>query len=264
MSRAPSPHGPRIEIRYCTQCRWLLRAAWLAQELLVTFEAEIGELALVPGSGGVFEVRADGALLWSRAERGRFPELKELKQLLRDRIAPGRTLGHSEGRRAEVARGRLRRIVSGGQTGADRAALDAARTLGLETGGWVPKGRVAEDGIVPQRYEGLREADAAEPAVRTLRNVRDSDATLVVSHGAPAGGSKLSLDEARRLGRPFLHLDLAGVGSDAGAATLARWLHEVDPETLNVAGPRASEDPRIADAVMRLLREALGGERGAP
>ena len=86
----------RVEIRYCTQCRWLLRAAWLAQELLTTFEAEVGELALVPGTGGVFEVRVDGAPVWSRAERGRFPEAKELKQLVRDRIAPGRSLGHSD------------------------------------------------------------------------------------------------------------------------------------------------------------------------
>jgi selenoprotein W-related protein len=86
----------RVEIRYCTQCRWLLRAAWLAQELLTTFEAEVGELALVPGTGGVFEVRVDGTPVWSRAERGRFPEAKELKQLVRDRIAPGRSLGHSD------------------------------------------------------------------------------------------------------------------------------------------------------------------------
>jgi selenoprotein W-related protein len=88
----------RIEIRYCTHCRWLLRAAWTAQELLTTFEDEIGELALVPGSGGVFEVWAGGELLWSRAERARFPELAELKQLVRDRIAPGKALGHSEPR----------------------------------------------------------------------------------------------------------------------------------------------------------------------
>ena len=87
----------RIEIHYCTQCRWLPRATWIAQELLTTFEEEIGELALVPGTGGIFELRADGDLLWSRKERGRFPELKELKQLIRDRIAPGRDLGHSEG-----------------------------------------------------------------------------------------------------------------------------------------------------------------------
>jgi selenoprotein W-related protein len=85
---------PRIEIEYCTQCRWLLRAAWMAQELLTTFEAEIGEVALVPGEGGIFEIRADGATVWSRRERGRFPEIKELKQLVRDIVAPAKDLGH--------------------------------------------------------------------------------------------------------------------------------------------------------------------------
>jgi selenoprotein W-related protein len=87
---------PRLELVYCRQCRWLLRAAWIAQELLTTFEAEIGEVALVPGKGGVFEVRLDGELLYSRATQGRFPETKELKQLVRDRVAPGRDLGHSD------------------------------------------------------------------------------------------------------------------------------------------------------------------------
>lgn len=86
----------RIEIEYCTQCRWLLRAGWIAQELLTTFEAEVGEVALKPGSGGVFEVRVDGDTVWSRKARGRFPELAELKQLVRDRIAPGKDLGHSD------------------------------------------------------------------------------------------------------------------------------------------------------------------------
>jgi selenoprotein W-related protein len=85
---------PRIEIEYCTQCRWLLRAAWMAQELITTFEAEIGEVALRPGQGGVFEVRAGDVTVWSRSERGRFPEIKELKQLVRDTIAPGKDLGH--------------------------------------------------------------------------------------------------------------------------------------------------------------------------
>ena len=87
---------PRIEIEYCTQCRWLLRAAWMAQELLTTFESGLGEVALLPGEGGIFEVRADGEKLWSRGERGRFPEIKELKQLVRDRVAPEKNLGHSE------------------------------------------------------------------------------------------------------------------------------------------------------------------------
>jgi selenoprotein W-related protein len=87
---------PRVEIEYCTQCRWLLRAGWMAQELLTTFEAEIGEVALVPGSGGQFEVRVDGHAIWSRKARGRFPEITELKQLVRDRVAPGKDLGHSD------------------------------------------------------------------------------------------------------------------------------------------------------------------------
>jgi selenoprotein W-related protein len=88
--------APRLELVYCTQCRWLLRAAWLAQELLTTFESELGEVALIPGSGGVFEVRLDGELLFARAAEGRFPEAKELKQLVRDRVAPERSLGHSD------------------------------------------------------------------------------------------------------------------------------------------------------------------------
>ncbi len=86
---------PAIEIEYCTGCRWLLRAAWLAQELLSTFEADLSAVTLKPGSeGGIFEVRLDGNELWSRKAEGRFPEAKELKQRLRDRIAPGRDLGH--------------------------------------------------------------------------------------------------------------------------------------------------------------------------
>lgn len=89
--------APRLEIEYCTGCRWLLRAAWMAQELLTTFEAELCEVALIPGSGGVFEVRINGATAWSRHERSRFPEIKELKQIVRDRIAPGKSLGHSDG-----------------------------------------------------------------------------------------------------------------------------------------------------------------------
>jgi selenoprotein W-related protein len=87
---------PRVEIRYCTQCRWILRAGWLAQELLSTFDADLGEVALVPGTGGIFEVRVDGELVWSRKEQGRFPEAKELKQLVRDRVAPDKDLGHSD------------------------------------------------------------------------------------------------------------------------------------------------------------------------
>lgn len=85
-----------VEIEYCTQCRWLLRAAWLAQELLTTFDADLNAVSLMPGTGGVFEVRLNGATLFSRKTEGRFPESKELKQLIRDVIAPERDLGHSD------------------------------------------------------------------------------------------------------------------------------------------------------------------------
>jgi selenoprotein W-related protein len=87
---------PRIEIEYCTQCNWLLRATWMAQELLTTFASEIGELVLIPGKGGILEIRVSGELLFSRKEAGRFPEMKELKQLIRDKIAPEKNLGHSD------------------------------------------------------------------------------------------------------------------------------------------------------------------------
>lgn len=89
-------HRPRIAIRYCTQCNWMLRSAWLAQELLSTFGQDLAEVALVPATGGVFEVHADDELLWSRKAEGRFPEAKELKQRLRDACLPERELGHSD------------------------------------------------------------------------------------------------------------------------------------------------------------------------
>jgi selenoprotein W-related protein len=88
--------SPRLEIEYCTQCRWMLRAAWYMQELLTTFQDEIAEVTLVPGKGGVFEVRIDGDTVWSRVTERRFPDLPELKQRVRDVVAPGRSLGHSD------------------------------------------------------------------------------------------------------------------------------------------------------------------------
>jgi selenoprotein W-related protein len=91
------PASPMIEITYCRLCGWGLRAGWMAQELLTTFAAEVGSVALTPdATGGVFEVRVGGELIWSRKEQGRFPDIKELKQLVRDRIVPGRSLGHSD------------------------------------------------------------------------------------------------------------------------------------------------------------------------
>ena len=90
----PSPH---IAITYCRLCNWMLRAAWMGQELLSTFSEEAGSLTLIPDdAGGVFEVRIDGDLVWSRSEQGRFPEITELKRIVRDRIAPDHALGHAD------------------------------------------------------------------------------------------------------------------------------------------------------------------------
>ena len=86
--------GPKLEIEYCTRCRFLLRASWMAQELLTTFEAELGEVALVPGSGGIFQVKLDGEVIAGNRESKKMPEPPEVKRLVRDRIAPERKIGH--------------------------------------------------------------------------------------------------------------------------------------------------------------------------
>ena len=91
----PSP-GSRIEITYCTQCRWLLRASWLSSELLTTFGTALDEVALRPGTGGVFQVRLGDEVIWDRAVDGGFPDLADLKRVVRDRVAPGRSLGHTD------------------------------------------------------------------------------------------------------------------------------------------------------------------------
>jgi selenoprotein W-related protein len=87
---------PRIAITYCTQCQWLLRAAWMAQELVQTFGDDLGEVALIPGTGGIFTIAVNDEIIWDRKAREGFPEAKVLKQLVRDRIDPGRDLGHSD------------------------------------------------------------------------------------------------------------------------------------------------------------------------
>ena len=91
-----SQPGTRVTILFCTQCKWLLRAAWMAQELLSTFGTEINDVALRPGTGGVFRIEADGELIWDRVRDGGFPDVKILKRLIRDMAAPGRDLGHAD------------------------------------------------------------------------------------------------------------------------------------------------------------------------
>jgi hypothetical protein len=152
------------------------------------------------------------------------------------------------------------RIVSGGQTGADRGGLDAALALGIEHGGWCPAGRVAEDGQVPRVY-ALRETTSAEYAERTKANVRDSDGTVVFTRGAAAGGSAFTLRAARRIGKPVLHVDLAKLDVEAAAERVRGWCAERSIAVLNVAGSRESKAPGIGDEVRRVLLRALVGEK---
>lgn len=151
----------------------------------------------------------------------------------------------------------LKRIVSGGQTGVDRAALDIAIELGIEHGGWCPKGRIAEDGRIPAIYQ-LRETDAAEYSVRTARNVIDSDGTLILYQVKLQGGTQLTNRLAKQHSKPLLcvrldhPLDIHGI---------QKWLAEQEIRSLNVAGPRESSRPGIhataADALRRILTQPV-------
>ena len=153
------------------------------------------------------------------------------------------------------------KLVSGGQTGADRAALDAALELGIDHGGWMPKGRAAEDGPLPSRY-WVRETPTEDPTERTQRNVADSDATLLISHGPLAGGSELTRAFAAELGKPVLHVELSSLSTAEAAERIARWLGALGCRTLNVAGPRASEEAGIHAAASAVLRRALSEHLG--
>jgi len=149
----------------------------------------------------------------------------------------------------------IQKIVSGGQTGVDRGALDAARALGTAIGGWVPKGRRAEDGRVPDEYP-LQETATAEYEERTRLNVYDSDGTLILSHGPLRGGSQVTLEAAVDLGRPHKHLDLSELSPTDAIEKAIAWIGAHHIETLNVAGPRQSEDPD-AYRMSRLITTGL-------
>lgn len=151
----------------------------------------------------------------------------------------------------------VKRIVSGAQTGADRAALDVALAVGVEAGGWVPKGRLDENGKIPPRYPNLTESDSEDPKVRTELNVRDSDATLILSHGPLSGGSKYTEQKAIELGKPFQHLDLASMSIECALSDAKTWLATTQPTTLNVAGPRASNDHEIYAKTEWILKRLL-------
>ena len=145
-------------------------------------------------------------------------------------------------------------IVSGGQTGVDRAALDAAMTLGIPAGGWCPKGRRAEDGRISRRYR-LRETPTRDYAQRTEWNVRDSHGTLIVNLGPLEGGTLLTAQMGRRKhARPVLVLQLE---RRVDPGRVRAWLHRHRIRVLNVAGPRGSRHPLLYGRAKRLLRALL-------
>jgi len=153
------------------------------------------------------------------------------------------------------------KIVSGGQTGADRAALDWALSHNLPCGGWCPKGRKAEDGTIDPKYP-LKESPSASYLQRTEWNVRDSDATVLFSIGPSlSGGSKKTVECDRKHTKPCLHL-LARL-QDA-AQRLRAFLVDNVVETLNVAGPRASKEPNVAEFVIETFERVFGGVRMPP
>ena len=145
------------------------------------------------------------------------------------------------------------KVVSGGQTGVDRAGLDAALQTGLACGGWCPKGRLAEDGPLPSRYP-LIETPLSDYSQRTLWNVRDSDGTLVLHQGPITGGTALTIGYARELAKPCLCVDLL---TSPEAEIMLNWARENRIRTLNVAGPRESGCPGIHQTAMSFLLRVL-------
>jgi hypothetical protein len=149
----------------------------------------------------------------------------------------------------------VKKIISGGQTGAGRAALEFAIKHNILHGGWVPKGRKAEDGRIPDIFQ-LQEMSTDSYRARTEQNVIDSDGTLIISHGELIGrsGPAYAAEMARRHSRPWLDLDTARLSIEQAAQTLRSWIAERDIEVLNIEGPRQSNDPKIYDATCQILR----------
>lgn len=151
---------------------------------------------------------------------------------------------------------RVVKIISGGQTGADRAALDFAIKHNIPHGGWLPKGRKTEDGTLPETYQ-LKEMPTPDYSKRTEQNVLDSDGTLIVSHGFLTGGSALTQFLAEEHEKPCVHIDLNLLSTEEAAHVINKWIQRHKLKVLNVAGPRASKDPKIYQATMDLLGKAV-------
>ena len=146
----------------------------------------------------------------------------------------------------------IKKIISGGQTGADRAALDVAIRLGISHGGWVPKGRLTEDGPLPEKYN-LKEMPTSGYPIRTEQNVIDSDGTLILSHGKLTGGSEYTKECADKHKRPCLHINLNETPINEASPVIAGWIFRNEIQVLNVAGSRASKDPKIYEKTFHII-----------
>lgn len=155
---------------------------------------------------------------------------------------------------------RIKTIISGGQTGADRAAFDFALENGIEIGGFVPRGRRAEDGRISDDYPNLTETARRNYAVRTELNVQNSDATLILSHGQLTGGSLFTKKFAVKHQKPFLHVDFTETTIKESAKKARKWLASVKCKRLNVAGARASTDAEIYEKTKMFLAALFRGK----
>jgi Circularly permutated YpsA SLOG family len=151
----------------------------------------------------------------------------------------------------------IRKIISGGQAGVDQAALRAALAWGVPTGGWVPAGRASESGKIPSDLPGLVETDSEQVEERTRLNVRDSDGTLILSHGVLAGGSSFTWTVAQELNKPVIHIDLNAMTFADAISVGKRWVNAHNVNCINVAGARASEDPGGYDATLAFVSALL-------
>lgn len=150
----------------------------------------------------------------------------------------------------------IEKIVSGGQTGVDQAALDAAIAHGMSYGGWLPSGRRTEKGPLPVRYKMQVLTSGGYPD-RTRKNILDSDGTLIITKGVLTGGSALTAKIAVSRKKPLLHIDLSQLSQEEYQVLIIEWLSKYQPKILNIAGPRASSDNNIYDTAFTVVSELL-------